>query len=141
MPHIAVAKEVGAPAWRIWELLSDFADVSWIPVTTQVDTDGEGIGMRRFIHGSGDQPVVETLTHVRAQRREIGYTVAGSPLPVSRFEAVVNVEEGEHPHDSVLTWHVDYDPCGPQEEAEEAIRTVYTLMAGWLADAAAQDRP
>lgn len=97
MPHIAVSKEVGAPAWRIWELLADFADVSWIPVAGQVDIDGDGIGMRRSIHGTGDQPVVETLTHVDKRRRELGYTVAGSPLPVDRFEALVTVREGEHP--------------------------------------------
>lgn len=141
MPHIAVVKEVGAPAWRIWELLADFADVSWIPVAGQVDIDGDGVGMRRSIHGTGDQPVVETLTHVDNRRWEIGYTVAGSPLPVDRFEALVTVQEGEHPHDAVLAWHVDFDPQGPQEAAQEAIEAVYTMMAGWLADAAMRDRP
>lgn len=139
MPHIAITKEVNASADDVWAVLADFADVSWIPVAGQVDIAGEGIGMSRSIHGSGDQPVVETLTRLDPERRELGYRINDNPLPVSRFEALVGIEPGQGPG-SVVTWNVDYEPRGSTdadaEAARQAIEAVYGMMAGWLADAA-----
>ncbi len=141
MPRIVIAKEVEAPVGTVWALLADFADVSWIPVAGRVDVDGSGVGMRRAIHGAGDRPVVETLTHFDGDRMELGYSITDNPLPVSRFEALVSV----HPSPggaAEITWTVDYDPAGPEEAdaAQQAIEAVYGMMAGWLADAATQAR-
>ncbi|MCK5754941.1 MAG: SRPBCC family protein [Mycobacterium sp.] len=81
MPRIAVVKGVDAPAGTVWELLSDFADISWIPVIEDVEIDGEGLGMTRKIDGSGHQPILETLTHRDDERMKLGYSIAHSPLP------------------------------------------------------------
>lgn len=144
MPRIAIAKRVDAPASRVWALLADFADVSWIPVTGRVDVTGDGIGMRRSIYGPSGNPVVETLTHLDHDRMELGYSIADNPLPVSRFEALVTVHPAEDGAD--ITWDVDYEPVGSAERdadaARDAIEAVYGMMAGWLADgAAAQGHP
>lgn len=140
MPRIAITKEVDASAAAVWTLLADFADVSWIPVAGQVDVVGEGIGMSRSIHGSGERPVVETLTHLDPERREIGYRIVDNPLPVSRFEALVTVQSRPGPG-SEVTWNVDYEPSGSTDAdaqaTRQAIEAVYGMMAGWLADAAA----
>lgn len=143
MPRIAVVKGVDAPAGTVWELLSDFADISWIPVIDDVEIDGEGLGMTRKINGSGDQPILETLTHRHDERMELGYSIAHSPFPVTRFEALVTVRPAASGSGADITWEVDYDPQNgdPQdshEAAREAIEAVYGMMAGWLADAAAQ---
>lgn len=167
MPRIAVVKGVDAPAGTVWELVSDFADVSWIPVIDDVDVDGEGLGMTRTIHGSGDQPILETLTHRDDEQMELGYSITNSPLPVTRFEALVTVRPAPDGTGSDITWDVDYDPqgsdpqasatqdSGPQDSgtqdggtqdsdeaaavaARESIEAVYGMMAGWLADAATQ---
>lgn len=141
MPQIAISKGVDAPAAAVWTLLADFADVSWIPVAGQVDIDGAGVGMSRSIHGSGDVPVVETLTHLDEQRMELGYSIAQNPLPVLRFEALVEVRPGVDATTATVTWNVDYDPAGPSDDdaeaARQSIEAVYGMMAGWLADAAA----
>ena len=139
MPQITVTEQIAAPASAVWSLVADFADVSWIPNIGDVVVDGEGVGMSRSIYGSGDQPVVETMTSLNTERMELGYSIADNPLPVSRFDAVVSVRpDGGH---SNVTWHVDYDPAGstPADAtaARDAIEGVYTMMAGWLSDAVA----
>lgn len=140
MPQIAITREVDASAAEVWAVLADFADVSWIPVAGRVDIAGEGIGMSRSIHGSGEKPVVETLTRLDPERRELGYRIADNPLPVSRFEALVSVGRGPG-SGSEVTWNVDYEPSGSTDAdahaARQAIEAVYGMMAGWLADAAA----
>lgn len=152
MPRIAVVKGVDAPAGTVWELLSDFADVSWIPVIEDVAVDGDGLGMTRTIHGSGDQPILETLTHRDDEQMELGYSITNSPFPVTRFEALVTVRPAADGTGADITWHVDYDPQGsdpqdsdPQDSdataavsARESIEAVYAMMTGWLADAATQ---
>lgn len=147
MPRIAVVKGVDAPAGTVWELLSDFADVSWIPVIEDVAVDGDGLGMTRTIHGSGDHPILETLTHRDDEQMELGYSITNSPFPVTRFEALVTVRPAADGTGADITWHVDYDPQGsdPQDSdataavsARESIEAVYAMMAGWLADAATQ---
>ena len=139
MPQVTISKDVPASPQALWELLADFADVSWIPVAGQVEVHGEGIGMRRAIHGGGATPVVETLTSIDHSRMQLGYSISDNPLPVSRFEALVTVD-GSDAGGATLTWHVDYDPSGSTDAdadaAREAIEAVYSMMAGWLADAA-----
>ncbi len=137
MPRIVITKEVDAPAPAVWALLADFADVSWIPVAGRVDVDGAGIGMSRSIHGSGDRPVIETLTHLDQDRMLLGYSIADNPLPVSRFDALVSVRPADA--GASITWEVDYDPADPTESdaARDAVEAVYEMMAGWLADATA----
>ncbi|PQD98442.1 hypothetical protein CYL16_22220 [Mycobacterium sp. EPG1] len=147
MPRIAITKDVDAQAADVWALLEDFADISWIPVAGHVEIDGAGIGMRRSIHGTGETPVVETLTLLEPERMRIGYTIADNPLPVSRFDALVTVRPAPSgsPTGSEITWEVDYDPAGPTDSdavaAREAVEAVYGLMAQWLADGAAHRDP
>lgn len=141
MPRIAINRSVDAPAATVWRLLADFADVSWIPVAGRVDVHGVGVGMSRSIHGGRDVPVVETLTHLDERGMQLGYSISENPLPVRRFEALVEVRPEVDASKATVTWNVDYDPIGSTENdavaARESIEAVYEMMAGWLADAAA----
>lgn len=138
MPHLVISKHVDAIPATVWAIVADFADVNWIPVAGVVEVEGEGIGMRRLIHGSGTTPVAETLTSMDPDRMELGYSIANNPLPVKRFDALVSVRPTGDAATTV-TWNVDYDPVGTAEAdqtaAREAIEAVYGMMAGWLADA------
>lgn len=138
MPQLVITKQVDAIPATVWAILADFADVNWIPVAGLVEIEGEGIGMRRLIHGGGAKPVAETLTSLNPDRMELGYSIADNPLPVTRFDALVSVRPAGDAA-TTLTWNVDYDPAGTTEAdqtaAREAIEAVYGMMAGWLADA------
>jgi hypothetical protein len=138
MPHLVITKHVDAIPATVWAIVADFADVKWIPVAGAVEVEGDGIGMRRLIHGSGSKPVAETLTSLNPDRMELGYSIADNPLPVARFDALVSVRPAGDAA-ATVTWNVDYDPAGTTEAdqiaAREAIEAVYGMMAGWLADA------
>ena len=142
MPQVTISKDVPASPQALWAVLANFADVSWIPVAGQVEVHGDGVGMRRAIHGTGATPVIERLTSIDHSRMELGYSISDNPLPVSRFEALVTVGSSDT-GGSTLTWQVDYDPSGSTEAdadaARDAIEAVYGMMAGWLADAASAE--
>ena len=90
--------------------------------------------MRRIIHGSGGTPVVETLIWIKPDQNALAYAIADSPLPVSRFQAVVTVTDNGGPEGgSTATWDIDYEPVGDDASARGAIDLIYGTMAGWLA--------
>lgn len=138
MAHLVITKHIDAAPATVWAIVADFGDVDWIPITGDVEVEGEGVGMRRLIHGGGSTPVAETMTTLNPDRMELGYSIADNPLPVNRFDAVVSVRPAGDTATTV-TWDVDYDPVGTdqrdQTAAQEAIEAVYGMMAGWLADA------
>jgi hypothetical protein len=135
MATMTVKKRISAAADKVWAILADFADVSWIPITGEVHVEGDGPGMRRFIGGSGAAPVVETLLWIKPEQKSLSYEIADNPLPVSRFEAVVTVSDAGGTA-STVTWDVDYDPVGDESEARGAVELVYAMMADWLAESA-----
>jgi hypothetical protein len=135
---MTVSKDIGAAPERVWDILADFADVSWIPGAGDVRVDGRGPGMRRLIGGSGSTPIAETLLWIEPDRRALAYEIVDNPLPVSRFSAVVTVSDSEAAGPgSTATWEIDYEPVGDDANVRGAIEAVYGMMAGWLADAAA----
>lgn len=141
MATLTVSKHIAAPAEAVWAILADFADVGWIPVADDVSVEGEGPGMRRIIHGSATTPVTETLIWVRPDQHALSYEIANSPLPVSRFRAVVTVTRGNRTDaDSTATWDIEYEPIGDGASARGGIQLIYDAMASWLEQAANGDK-
>jgi hypothetical protein len=134
---MTVSKDVAAAPEAVWALLADFGDVDWIPVAGKVEIEGNGPGMRRKIYGGGGVPTIETLVWVEPARKRLGYEITNNPLPVTRFEAVVFVQDASGTDKGCrVGWEVDYDPSGDDASARESIELVYGMMAGWLEDAA-----
>jgi hypothetical protein len=46
------------------------------------------------------------------------------------------VRDGDGAGRCTVEWSVEFDPTGTEQEAVDAIGAVYSMMAGWLADAA-----
>jgi hypothetical protein len=135
VPTMRVSKHIEAAPDRVWAILADFADVSWIPVASEVSVEGDGPGMRRLIGASGSTPVAETLLWIKPEQNALSYEIANNPLPVRRFLAVVTVTAADRAA-STATWDIEYEPEGDDAEARSAIETVYGMMADWLAQAA-----
>ena len=140
MATLTVSKHIAAPPEAVWAILADFANVGWIPAAGDVQIEGEGPGMRRIIRGGGPTPVTETLIWVEPDRHALSYEIANSPLPVSRFRAVVTVTEGNRPNTgSTATWDIEYEPNGDDADTRRGIELIYDTMAGWLEQAANGD--
>ena len=136
MASITVTKEIAAPAAKVWALLADFGNVSWIPMAGDVAVDGSGPGMRRHIHGGGSGPIVERLVSVEPDERTLCYSIdENNPLPVHRYEATVRVSpvgDGR----TAIAWDVSFEPSGDEGQAASAIGAIYEVMATWLETAA-----
>ncbi|MBX7448849.1 SRPBCC family protein [Mycolicibacterium sp. 3033] len=142
MPALTVSKRLDTSAEALWEVLSDFADASWIPVAGDVDVVGSGPGMTRTIGGSGGDPATETLEWIAPEKRSLAYTVVGGPLPVDRLETVVTVAEYSAEaaigtgQSATVTWTIAYETTGDDGTARQMLDAVYHAIAGWLEEAA-----
>jgi len=119
--------EVSAEA--LWDVVSDFGNVFWLPGDPDFESEGEGPGMIRTIRVGKATPVREQLKECDAEERAIHYTIVeGSPLPVRDYLAtmkVVALKEGG----SRLEWSSTWDPEGVSEEqAQATIKGVYEVV-------------
>jgi len=136
MTTITITKEIGAPAARVWSMLADFGNVSWIPVAGEVVVEGSGPGMRRRIPGGAGTPIVERLVSIAPDERTLRYSIdENNPLPVHRYEATARVSPAEDGR-ATICWDVSFEPAGDEAHAKQAIVAIYDLMATWLETAA-----
>ena len=139
MADAAVVKDVPVAATKVWAMVRDFGNVSWIPAVTDVDVEGDGPGMRRHIHGGGDNPaVVERLLSLDDATRTIEYTIdENNPLPVTSYVGKVTVDEA--PSGATLRWSATFEPAGDEAEASQVVEMMLGMLTGWMAEGVTQD--
>lgn len=136
MAQISVKQTVAVPADRLWALLADFGNISWMPAGTTADIEGEGIGMARIIGGA--QGIREVLESLDAGTRTLEYSIPENvPFPVTGYRATMKVSaSGEG---SEFEWSCRFEPDGVEEaQAGAQIEQMYGVMIGWIAEAAAK---
>ena len=90
---VSVVRELNAPVDAVWDVVGDFADVSWAMPGAKVDVIGEGPGMIRRLHIPDGGSVDEVLETWDATARSFSYTIPGDmPMPVADFRAWVELE-------------------------------------------------
>ena len=129
MSAIRVDGEFEVSTESLWDVVSDFGNVFWLPGEPDFESEGEGPGMIRTIRVGETTRVREQLKECDAEERAIHYTIVeGSPLPVRDYLAtmkVVALKEGG----SRLEWSSTWDPEGVSEEqAQATIRGVYEVV-------------
>jgi hypothetical protein len=137
MATVKVSRTVEVPAQRVWELIADFGDVSWMPAGTQVTVEGEGPGMKRII-AAGDRSIHEVLESRDPEQRTLAYAIPqGVPFPVTGYRSTIRVADADGGCE--ITWTGSFEPSGATEsEAAAAIEGMYGVMIGWVADRAAR---
>ncbi|AZI35126.1 hypothetical protein NT2_08_01070 [Caenibius tardaugens NBRC 16725] len=91
--NVSVVRELNAPVDAVWDVVSDFGNVSWAMPGAKVDVIGEGPGMIRRLHMPDGGSVEEVLETRDATARSFSYTIPGDmPMPVSNFRAWVQLE-------------------------------------------------
>jgi len=137
MVEVRVEGEIAVTADRVWKIVQDFGDVSWIKGVTRVETKGQGVGMERLIY-AGDAPAVrEVLESCDPAAKRIGYTIPeGNPLPVKNYHATVTVGDAGAGK-TRLQWACRCEPNGVSEEqAEGALKGMYGVLIDWVRAAA-----
>jgi hypothetical protein len=121
--------EVEIPADALWSVVSDFADVSWVPGKPARENEGEGIGMVRVINTPPIPAVREQLDAIDEAERTIRYRVIeGNPMPLSDYRAamqVVDLGDGR----SRLVWSCSFEPAGVSEDqARKTVAGMYKAV-------------
>ena len=137
MIEVLVKADIAATPERLWSLVKDFGEVSWMNGVSRVGIDGEGVGMVRRIYVGDAPPVREVLESCDEEAKQIGYTITeGNPLPVKDYHATVTVVEAG-PGTSQLEWRGRFNAKGvDDEQAEAALRGMYGVLISWLKAAA-----
>lgn len=90
MINVVVRKPCEAAAERVWALLSDFGNMSWVPGMGPVTVEGEGVGMVRKIAFENAPPAVERLDASDAETMRFVYSVlSGNPMPIDNLRGSV----------------------------------------------------
>jgi len=131
MSAIRVDGEFEVSTESLWDVVSDFGNVFWLPGEPDFESEGEGPGMIRTIRVRKTTPVREQLRECDAENRAIHYTIIeGNPLPVRNYLATMKVVASKG-GGSRLEWSSTWEPDGVSEEqARAAVQAVYTGVLG-----------
>lgn len=139
MVEVSVEREFDVAADRVWAILADFADISWIPGTEKVELEGEGVGMIRHVKAPGMAVLHERLDAIDHDTMTLDYS-----LPVVEYLAVKDYRararvvalEGDRCR---LIWSCRSEADGVSEaQATAASRAFYVMVMGWIGDALAK---
>jgi hypothetical protein len=127
MSEFRIEGDFEMSADALWEVVSNFGEVSWLPGNPDFESEGEGVGMIRTIRTPPLPTVRERLEAIDDAGRAIHYTVIdGNPMPVRDYHAtmkVVDLGGGR----SRLEWSSTWEPDGVSEEqARAAVEGLYT---------------
>jgi len=134
-----------APADRLWELLSDFANLEawWLPDSPiridRVEREGEGVGMIRHIYYVGvPAPLSERLDFIDDETRTYRLSIVGQGVPglVSYSATGVVTELG--PASCRLDYSADIQATPERETAvEQTLRFGFAQVIAGLKAATA----
>ena len=133
MIEVAVTRETDVAFDKVWGLVADFGDTSWMQGVAKTELEGEGIGLVRniFPDVNGD-PVVEKLTARDDDAHWIEYTIPlNNPLPVDDYQARITVSENGG--GSTIVWSAQFAAKGVDDAtAKTAVEGMYAVLLDWV---------
>lgn len=132
MATVTVKRTLEVPADRVWKLVADFGDTSWMPGPPKSELVGSGPGMERRIPAGPGKVIREQLESVDQASRTLVYTIPENvPFPVKDYRATMRVTGAGA--GSELEWSASFEPVGTDEAAAaKGIEDMYGLMIGWI---------
>ena len=138
MARVSVKESLGFPAQQVWELISDFGNVSWLQGLAKAEVQGRGPGMLRRMYAGDNPPIEERLESLDAKTRTLSYTIPKNiPFPISEYLSTIQVREAG-PKTSEIEWSCELTPKGiPEAQAVAMLEGMYKTMIGWVREALA----
>jgi mxaD protein len=140
MATVSVKDEFEASVEVVWDLISDFTDISaWAPQGNITQVEGEGIGAVRRVEAPGMGGVFrERCEDHDPQARRFSYSVLESPVPMKNYVAVVTLSE-LGPERCGIEWACTFEPVGaPEAEIVQGIEATYGVFIGSIKETLAQ---
>ncbi len=138
MPSTTQSKAINAPVDSVWELFSNFHDLSWAARVLSScekvgDIDGTEVGAKRILNGAFH----ETLTEIHPPGRWLKYSIDDGPSPVSKDEVSNYIGEIRlHPAADGAGTLVEWDSSweSNSDDAVEFCHGIYVALLKELAD-------
>ena len=136
MIEVSLEREFAVDAKKLWAILADFADISWIPGLEKVELEGEGVGMIRHVTAPGMAVLHERMDAIDREKMILDYSVPTVEyLRVKNHRAqarVVALEGGR----CRLIWSCESEPDGVSDaQATTNCQAFYEMAMGWIGDA------
>lgn len=133
MGEAKVKQAIAAPVDKVWALVADFGDTSWMPGGGgNVELVGSGAGMTRII-SAGDQKIFEVLQSVDDATQTLVYTIdEGVPFPVTGYRSTMVVTGDDT--GAELEWSCSFEPETDEAQVTQMIEGMYGTMVGWIRD-------
>ena len=135
MVEVSIEREFNVKAERIWDMLANFADISWIPALEKVELEGEGVGMIRHVTAPGLPIMHERMDGIDHENMALDYSTPEVEfLKTKNYSARAQVFalEGDRCR---LHWACKSEPDGVSEEqATQNTQGFYAMIMIWVAD-------
>ena len=127
------AVNVAAPADRIWAMVGNFQDMSWLPLVEKTEgKGGNAPGATRRLTLKGGATVDEELTLYDAEHMTYVYRITSvdpKVLPVTGYESWLSVMPGKG--SQIVEWRGAFEPAGTDgPTAVKAVSGVYAAGLG-----------
>ena len=121
--------DLRAPPPEVWSVVGDFFDLTWLDPNLSLERLGEGDRRRVNV---GQASVVNQL--LGKTDHSYSYSLVESSLPVTHYQATLEVRPHEDANCCVFEWHGLARTSGPVDEARRALEPVYQAVRGVLQD-------
>ena len=136
MVNCYIEKEVNTPIDKVWDILSDFGNLSWMETKPDVEVIGEGVGMiRRIRMPDMEQPIDEKLDSMDSLDMSYSYSITPNPVvPFKNYVAEVKLSETAN-GGTIVIWSSNFDVAlEGAEQAQSMMEGMYLMMVDWLAN-------
>lgn len=92
--------ELNAKIEQVWEVVSNFDDMSWHPDVEKINSEGSGVGAKRTLELKNGKKISQSLEKVDTEKKRITWRVIETDLdvlPVNSYSANIFLisEEGK----------------------------------------------
>ena len=135
MASVKVIERIDAPAKKIWKVVENFGDLSYVgDAVKSCSVDGAGVGcVRRIEMAGGGGIVLERLDAYDDESFRFAYTIVNddeSPLPFQGYSSRFSLRP-LGPDATEIEWAGAFEPKGVSEE--EASGVVNAIYSGGIA--------
>jgi hypothetical protein len=136
MIKLSVEGEFEFSAEKLWALIADFGDISWVPGVEKVVLEGEGVGMVRHIYVPVVPKLEERLDAIDHETMTLDYSIpAVEYLQVKNYKARAQVIKGDSEHCKVIWSCLSAEADGATEAQIIANTEVfYKDILTWIDD-------
>lgn len=135
MIEIKVSRDVGVSFERVWDLIADFGNTSWMQGISKSEVTGNGPGMVRAIYvGTDAPPILEEMTALDREQHRVDYVITqGNPLPVVNYVAWVVVARNRDGN-AHIDWCSTFDAKQGVDDAtaKGAVEGMYGVLIDWV---------